>query len=181
MRRLDTRLDGPILLEPTVHGDDRGFFVETFRASAFEGLGIDTTFVQHNHSRSSRGVLRGMHYQLGLAKLVRCARGRILDVVVDIRRLSPCFGQWEAFTLDDERHQQLYVPAGFAHGFVVLSDVADVVYLQDDYYDPSRDRGIAFDDPDVAITWPDGLALLTSERDRRQPRLREVDPQDLPE
>jgi dTDP-4-dehydrorhamnose 3,5-epimerase len=181
MRRLDTRLNGPILLEPKVHGDDRGFFVETFRASAFEDLGIGTTFVQHNHSRSSRGVLRGMHYQLGLAKHVRCARGRILDVVVDIRRSSPSFGQWEAFTLDDELHQQLFVPAGFAHGFVVLSEVADVVYLQDDYYDPAGDRGIAFNDPDVAITWPEGLELQTSERDRRQPRLREVDPEDLPE
>jgi len=181
MRRLDTRLPGPILLEPTVHGDDRGFFVETFRASTFQDVGIDTTFVQHNHSRSSRGVLRGMHYQHGLAKHVRCARGRILDVIVDIRRSSPCFGQWEAFTLDDETHHQLFVPAGFAHGFVVLSEIADVVYLQDDYYDPQRDRGIAYDDPDVGITWPEGLELQTSERDQRQPRLREVDPEDLPE
>jgi dTDP-4-dehydrorhamnose 3,5-epimerase len=181
MRRLDTRLDGPILLEPTVHGDDRGFFVETFRADRFPEAGITTTFVQHNHSRSGRGVLRGMHYQLGLAKHVRCARGRILDVLVDIRRASPSFGQWEAFTLDDERHHQLHVPAGFAHGFVVLSEVADVVYLQDDYYDPARDRGIAFDDPDIGITWPSGIELQTSERDRNQPRLRDVDPDDLPE
>jgi len=181
MRRLDTRLAGPILLEPTVHGDHRGFFVETFRASTFAEFGIDTEFVQHNHSRSSRGVLRGMHYQLGLAKHVRCARGRILDVVVDIRRSSPCFGQWEAFTLDDESHNQLFVPAGFAHGFVVLSETADVVYLQDDYYDPQRDRGIAYDDPDIAITWPEGLELQTSERDRQQPLLRDVPAEDLPE
>jgi len=181
MRRLDTRLTGPILLEPKVHGDHRGFFVETFRASTFSDLGIETEFVQHNHSRSSRGVLRGMHYQLGLAKHVRCARGRILDVVVDIRRSSPCFGQWEAFTLDDESHHQLFVPAGFAHGFVVLSDVADVVYLQDDYYDPERDRGIAYDDPDIGITWPEGLEFQTSERDRQQPRLRDVPPDDLPQ
>jgi dTDP-4-dehydrorhamnose 3,5-epimerase len=181
MQRLDTRLPGLILLQPTVHGDDRGFFVETFRESTFAEVGIETTFVQHNHSRSSKGVLRGMHYQLGLAKHVRCARGRILDVVVDIRRSSPWFGQWEAFTLDDENHQQLFVPAGFAHGFVVLSDVADVVYLQDDYYDPEKDRGIAYDDPDVGITWPSGLELTTSERDRRQPRLAEVDPDLLPQ
>lgn len=180
MQRIQSRLDGPILIEPTVHGDDRGFFVETFRADKFPALGITTTFVQHNHSRSARGVLRGMHYQLGLAKHVRCARGRILDVVVDMRRSSPAFGEWEAFTLDDERHHQLHVPAGFAHGFVVLSEVADVVYLQDDYYDPARDRGIAFDDPDIGIAWPAGIELQTSERDRNQPRLRDVDPADLP-
>jgi dTDP-4-dehydrorhamnose 3,5-epimerase len=181
MRRLDTRLQGPILLEPTVHGDERGFFVETFRRETFAAVGIDTVFVQHNHSRSAKGVLRGMHYQQGLAKHVRCARGRILDVVVDIRRSSATFGQWEAFTLDDETHNQLFVPAGFAHGFCVLSDVADVVYLQDDYYDPARDRGIAFDDPDVGIAWPGSLDLQTSERDRNAPRLGEVDPAELPE
>jgi dTDP-4-dehydrorhamnose 3,5-epimerase len=181
MRRLDNRLDGPILLEPTVHGDERGFFIETYRRDAFEAVGIDTEFVQHNHSRSSRGVLRGMHYQHGLAKHVRCARGRILDVVVDIRRTSPAFGHWEAFTLDDESHQQLFVPAGFAHGFLVLSDVADVVYLQDDYYDAARDRGISYADPDIGIRWPDGIDLQTSERDRNQPLLRDVSPDDLPE
>jgi dTDP-4-dehydrorhamnose 3,5-epimerase len=112
---------------------------------------------------------------------VRCARGRILDVVVDIRRSSPAFGQWEAFTLDDEFHHQLFVPAGFAHGFVVLSDIADVVYLQDDYYDPERDRGISFADPEIGIRWPENLELQTSERDRNQPLLREVPPEDLPE
>jgi dTDP-4-dehydrorhamnose 3,5-epimerase len=181
MRRLDTRLQGPILLEPTVHGDERGFFVETYRRETFVALGIDTEFVQHNHSRSAQGVLRGMHYQRGLAKHVRCARGRILDVVVDIRRSSGCFGQWEAFTLDDELHQQLFVPAGFAHGFCVLSEMADVVYLQDDYYDPQADRGIAFDDPDVGIVWPRNLDLQTSERDRDQPLLRDVDSDDLPD
>jgi dTDP-4-dehydrorhamnose 3,5-epimerase len=180
MRRLETRLDGPILLEPTVHGDERGFFVETYRREIFASVGIENAFVQHNHSRSRKGVLRGMHYQLGLAKHVRCARGRILDVIVDIRRSSPTFGEWEAFTLDDERHQQLYVPAGFAHGFLVLSDVADVVYLQDDYYDPQRDRGISYADPDIGIRWPDGLDLTISERDRNQPLLKDVAPEDLP-
>ena len=181
MQRLDTRLPGPILLQPTVHGDARGFFVETYRESTFAQVGIETTFVQHNHSRSSKGVLRGMHYQIVLAKHVRCARGRILDVIVDIRRGSPHFGQWEAFTLDDESHQQLFVPAGFAHGFLVLSDVADVVYLQDDYYDPERDRGIAYDDPDVGIRWPVDVDLLLSDRDRNQPRLADVPDEDLPE
>jgi dTDP-4-dehydrorhamnose 3,5-epimerase len=181
MRRLESRLPGPILVEPTVHGDARGFFVETYRRESLRSVGIDVDFVQHNHSRSSRGVLRGMHYQIGLAKHVRCARGRILDVVVDIRRSSPHFGQWEAFTLDDERHHQLFVPAGFAHGFLVLSEIADVVYLQDGYYDPELDRGISYADPDVAIAWPTDVELLTSERDQRQPLLRDVEPEKLPE
>jgi dTDP-4-dehydrorhamnose 3,5-epimerase len=181
MRRLETRLQGPVLLEPTVHADDRGFFVETFRRDTFDALGIDADFVQHNHSRSSRGVVRGMHFQHGLAKHVRCARGRVLDVVVDVRRTSPSFGKWEAFTLDDERHHQLYVPNGFAHGFCVLSDVADLLYLQNAYYDPSREHGISFADPDVGIVWPAGLDLQASERDRNAPRLAELDPDDLPE
>jgi dTDP-4-dehydrorhamnose 3,5-epimerase len=122
-----------------------------------------------------------MHFQLGLAKHVRCARGRILDVVVDIRRSSATFGQWEAFTLDDAEHNQLFVPAGFAHGFCVLSETADVVYLQDGYYDPARDRGISHADPEIGIAWPQGLQLIVSERDRTAPRLRELDPDQLPE
>src|SRR3954468_15482350 len=181
MRRLPTQLDGPILLEPEVHGDERGFFVETFRQEVLAEHGIGAPFVQHNHSRSPRGVLRGMHFQPGLAKHVRCARGAIFDVVVDVRRSSPAFGQWEGVTLDDDSHRQLYVPAGFAHGFCVLSEIADVVYLQDDYYDPQRDRGISYADPEIGIVWPDGLELQTSERDRNQPRLREVPADELPE
>src|SRR5436309_2049229 len=130
MTRLETQLEGPLLLEPAVHGDERGFFVETYRREWLAEHGVSTHFVQHNHSRSSRGVVRGMHFQPGLAKLVRCARGAIYDVVVDVRRASPTFGRWEGVTLDDESHRQLFVPAGFAHGFCVVSDVADVVYLQ---------------------------------------------------
>ena len=173
MRRLETNLDGPILLEPTVHGDERGFFVETARANVLAELGITDTFVQHNHSRSAHGVLRGMHFQPGMAKLVRCARGRILDVLVDIRPDSPSFGRWEGFELSDENHHQLYCPDGFAHGFCVLSDVADVVYLCSDYYDAARESGFSYDDPDVGIRWPE-LELTVSERDRQAPALAEI-------
>jgi dTDP-4-dehydrorhamnose 3,5-epimerase len=171
----DTTLDGLVLIEPVVHGDTRGFFQETYREDAFAQLGIPVDFVQDNHSRSTRGVLRGMHFQIGdgQAKLVRCARGAILDVVVDIRRGSPTFGRWEAHRLDDERHHQLYVPAGFAHGFCVTSDVADVIYRCSSYYNPELERGIAFDDPDLGIEWPD-LEMTVSERDRNAPRLAEI-------
>ena len=171
----ETGLDGLALIEPVVHGDARGFFQETYREDARAELGISVDFVQDNHSRSARGVLRGMHFQLGdgQAKLVRCARGAILDVVVDIRRGSPTFGEWEAHVLDDERHRQLYVPVGFAHGFCVTSEVADVVYKCSSYYAPDLERGIAYDDPDVGIEWPD-LDLTVSERDRNAPRLAEI-------
>jgi dTDP-4-dehydrorhamnose 3,5-epimerase len=173
VRRLETRLDGPVLLEPDVHGDARGFFVETARANTLADLGVSDEFVQDNQSRSGQGVLRGMHFQPGMAKLVRCARGRIFDVVVDIRPDSPAFGDWEAFELDDERHWQLYCPDGFAHGFCVLSDVADVVYRCSAYYDPARERGFRFDDPEVGVAWPD-TELVVSERDATAPRLREL-------
>src|SRR3954452_17429552 len=177
VRRLDTRLDGLILLEPAVHGDERGFFVETYRRNAFEALGISGEFVQHNHSRSRRGIVRGMHFQRdrGLAKLVRCGRGAILDVVVDLRRGSPTFGEWEAFRLDEENLHQLYCPVGFAHGFVVLSDTADVMYKCSAYYDESIERGIAYDDPDVAIEWPAGIELKVSARDASAPHLRDIE------
>jgi dTDP-4-dehydrorhamnose 3,5-epimerase len=173
MRRLETRLEGPILLEPEVHGDARGFFLETARASTLAELGVTDNFVQDNQSRSARGVLRGMHFQPGMAKLVRCARGAIFDVVVDIRPGSPAFGRWEAFELNDENHHQLYCPDGFAHGFCVLSDVADVVYRCSAYYDQARESGFRFDDPEVGIEWP-AIEVQTSERDAAAPLLGEL-------
>lgn len=173
--RLETKLDGVVLIEPEVHGDERGFFVETFSAEGWRELGVDVEFVQHNHSRSSKGTLRGIHFQTepGQAKLLRCVRGEILDVVVDLRRGSPTYGQWESHVLSDVNHRQLFVPIGFGHGFAVLSDVADVAYLVSSYYDPATESGIAWDDPDVAIDWQVDEPLL-SERDKTAPRLGEV-------
>jgi dTDP-4-dehydrorhamnose 3,5-epimerase len=173
VRRLETNLEGPILLEPDVHGDERGFFVETARANVLAELGIADEFVQDNHSRSAHGVVRGMHFQPGMAKLVRCARGRIFDVVVDIRHDSPAFGRWEGVELNDENHHQLYCPDGFAHGFCVLSDVADVIYRCSAYYDPARDTGFRFNDPEVGIDWPK-IDFVVSERDRNAPPLAEL-------
>ena len=174
MRRLETRLEGPVLIEPVSHGDARGFFQETYRKGVFAELGVLDEFVQDNHSRSRRGVLRGMHFQPGQAKLVRSVRGAILDVVVDIRPGSPSFGSWEAFALDDEAHHQLYVPDGFAHGFCVTSEVADVVYKVSTYYDPAVESGFRFDDPEVGIEWPAGLDFEVSARDREAPLLSEL-------
>lgn len=174
MRTLPCRLNGPVLIEPVVHGDSRGFFLESYRRRAFAALGIGEELVQDNHSRSRRGVVRGMHFQPGMAKLVRCARGAILDVLVDLRRGSPAFGESEAFELTDENHHQLYCPDGFAHGFCVLSDEADVVYKTSAYYDSTLDQGFAFDDPEVAIEWPTDLPLTASARDTNAPALSEI-------
>ncbi|MDX6690838.1 MAG: dTDP-4-dehydrorhamnose 3,5-epimerase [Solirubrobacteraceae bacterium] len=176
MRVTETRLDGPLLIEPATHGDARGFFLESYRENVWAEHGVRETFVQDNHSRSARGVLRGMHISAGdgQAKLVRCARGRILDVIVDVRRASPAFGEWESFDLDDEGAQQLYIPVGFAHGFCVLSDVADVTYKCSSYYHPDVERGFHYDDPAVGIEWPRDMALLVSERDREAPALLEM-------
>jgi dTDP-4-dehydrorhamnose 3,5-epimerase len=173
--RLPTKLDGLVLLEPAVHGDARGFMVESFRTDAWAELGVDVEFVQHNHSRSAKGTLRGIHFQTepGQAKLVRCPRGEILDVAVDLRRGSPTYGQWEAHVLDDVKHRQLFVPIGFGHGFAVLSDVADVAYLVSSNYDPATEAGIAWDDPDVGVDWQVAEPLL-SERDKSAPKLSEV-------
>jgi dTDP-4-dehydrorhamnose 3,5-epimerase len=175
MKRLATRLKGPILLEPVVHRDARGFFVETFRADQTRALGITDAFVQENHSRSSPGILRGLHFQgpPGQAKLVRCVRGEIFDVVVDIRQGSSTFGQWESFCLDDRRHLQLYVPVGFAHGFMAMTE-ADVTYRVSTYYEPTAEFGIAWNDPDIAIGWPI-RRFLVSDRDDKNPTLRELD------
>jgi len=174
-RKLETKLDGVVLLEPEVHGDSRGFMVETFRTDTWAELGIDAEFVQHNHSRSAKGTLRGLHFQTepGQAKLVRCPRGKIFDVAVDLRCDSPAFGQWEGQVLDDVSHRQLFVPVGFGHGFAVLSDVADVAYLCSSTYDPATESGIAWDDPGVGVEWPVAKPLL-SERDKAAPTLAEV-------
>jgi dTDP-4-dehydrorhamnose 3,5-epimerase len=171
MQKLPTKLNGPLSLAPVVHGDDRGFFVESYRRSLFEVLGVTEDFVQDNHSRSRRGIVRGMHFQPGQAKLIRCVRGAIFDVVVDIRAGSPQFGEWEGFVLDDVEHRQLFCPDGFAHGFCVLSEIADVTYKVSTYYDPSIESGFAYDDPEVAIAWPDDLELVASARDQAAPSL----------
>lgn len=172
------RLPGAVVIEPRVFPDERGFFVETYRAQWHAEAGIPESerFIQDNHSRSTRGVVRGMHFHIGagVAKLVRCARGSIVDVIVDLRRGSPTYAQWEAVELDEESMRELYVPVGFAHGFCVLSDVADVLYKQTAYYDPSVERGIAWNDPDVAIQWPEGVEPIVSARDAAAPTLREL-------
>jgi dTDP-4-dehydrorhamnose 3,5-epimerase len=174
-RRLETKLDGVVLLEPEVHGDARGFMVETYRRDTWAELGIEVEFVQHNHSRSSKGTLRGIHFQIepGQAKLVRCPRGRIFDVAVDLRRDSATYGEWEGYELDDESHRQLFIPIGFGHGFAVLSEIADVTYLLSSAYDPATEAGIAWDDPEVGVEWPVAEPLL-SERDKQAPRLSEA-------
>jgi dTDP-4-dehydrorhamnose 3,5-epimerase len=179
-RRLDTRLDGLILIEPEAHGDERGFLVETFRADVWRDLGVEVDeFVQDNQSRSARGTLRGVHFQTepGQAKLVRCARGSIFDVAVDLRRDSETFGRWEGHELSDANHRQLFVPAGFGHGFLVTSEEADMVYKLDSYYSPETEGGIRWDDPGVGIEWPlDGAEPKLSERDRSAPTLAEIAP-----
>jgi dTDP-4-dehydrorhamnose 3,5-epimerase len=177
MKQLSTRLDGPVLVEPNVLRDSRGFFVETYRRSVFAELGIDDELVQDNQSRSGRGIVRGMHFQIGqgAAKLVRVSQGAIFDVVVDLRVGSPTFGEWEGFELTDENLHMFYCPVGFAHGFCVLSDVADVIYKQSNYYTDQTERGIAYDDPDVGISWPlSSDTLIPSQRDASAPRLSEI-------
>jgi dTDP-4-dehydrorhamnose 3,5-epimerase len=168
-----TRLDGPLVAQPAMHGDERGFFVETYRRNLYAELGIREEFVQDNHSRSRRGIVRGMHFQPGQAKLVRCARGTIFDVLVDIRPGSDTFGEWEGYRLGEERGEQLYCPDGFAHGFCVLSEVADVVYKVSTYYDPAAESGFRYDDPAVGIEWPAG-ELQPSQRDASAPTLAEL-------
>jgi dTDP-4-dehydrorhamnose 3,5-epimerase len=172
---LDTALAGLVLLEGETATDERGFLVETYRRDSMREAGIECEFVQENQSRSLKGTLRGIHFQTspGQAKLVRCARGRILDVAVDLRRDSPSFARWEAHELSDENQRQLFLPVGFGHGFLVLSGNADVVYRLSSYYDPTTEAGIAWDDPDVGIDWP-ATGYLISDRDQNAPRLAEV-------
>ncbi|MSO40687.1 MAG: dTDP-4-dehydrorhamnose 3,5-epimerase [Solirubrobacterales bacterium] len=173
--RLSTGLDGLILIEAESFRDERGFLVESFRDEDFRRLGVDADFVQENHSRSIVGTLRGIHFQTspGQAKLVRCVRGRIWDLAVDLRRDSPTYKHWEGYELSDENHRQLLVPVGFGHGFSVVSDVADVTYKLSSYYDPATEAGIRWDDPEVGIEWP-AIGRLISKRDREAPMLSEI-------
>lgn len=174
--RIETRLDGVVAVEPTVHGDARGFLLETYSEPAWAALGIEGPFVQENHSRSTQsGTLRGLHFQLspGQGKLVRCARGAIFDVAVDLRRDSETFGAWEGHVLDDRSHRQLWIPVGFAHGFQVLSDVADVAYKLTSLYDPATEAEVAWNDPGIGIGWPLADPVL-SDRDKAAPALAEV-------
>jgi len=157
MKVTATALSGVLIIEPRVFGDERGFFFESFNQKAFrQATGVDVNFVQDNHSRSARGVLRGLHYQIEQpqGKLVRVVRGAVFDVAVDLRKSSPTFGQWLGLELTEENKRQLWIPAGFAHGFMTLSKSADFLYKTSDYYAPQFERCIAWDDPDLAIDWP---------------------------
>jgi dTDP-4-dehydrorhamnose 3,5-epimerase len=170
-----TSLPGVLVFTPTVYRDARGFFCESYNQESWRKAGVETPFVQDNHSRSARGTLRGLHFQLppaAQAKLLRVVRGAVWDVAVDIRRGSPSFGQWVGVELTEDNFRQLYIPEGFAHGFCVLSDVADVLYKTSRFYSPTHEQGIAWDDPEIGIAWPERAPLL-SERDRKAGSLAE--------
>lgn len=166
MQVIATNLDGVLIVEPRVFGDERGFFYESFNARTFqEATGLAANFVQDNHSRSAQGVLRGLHYQVQQAqgKLVRVTQGEVYDVAVDLRRSSPSFGQWTGVYLSAENKRQLWIPEGFAHGFLVLSDYAEFLYKTTDYYAPAHERCIRWDDPTLAVDWPlQGSPLLSA-------------------
>lgn len=179
-------LDGVLIIEPDIFEDSRGFFLETWQKERYQSGGVDANFVQDNHSRSKKGVVRGLHYQLRhpQAKLVYAVRGTIFDVAVDIRRGSPTFGQWTGVILSDENRRQLFIPAGFAHGFSVLSDVADVTYKCSDLYTPGDEYGIIYNDPDINIDWHFNsdaslTQALVSDKDKGYPRLFDVPDSDL--
>ena len=175
MKKITTNLDDCLVLEPVVHGDDRGFFIESWNSRTFDELGLDLKFVQDNHSRSSQGVLRGLHFQLNTpqGKLVRVTRGSVFDVAVDLRRSSTTYGNWFGTELSESNKRMLWVPPGFAHGFLVLSDFADFQYKCTEYYSQKDDRGIRWDDPKIGIEWPlpDGFEPLLSDKDRDAPEL----------
>jgi dTDP-4-dehydrorhamnose 3,5-epimerase len=179
MKATPTTIPDVMMIEPRMFGDARGFFIESFNQKAFtEATGTNVNFVQDNHSRSAKGVLRGLHYQLQQpqGKLVRVVRGAVFDVAVDIRKSSPTFGQWVGVELSEDNHKQLWVPAGFAHGFVVLSETADFLYKTTDYYAPAHERCIAWDDPAIGIGWPElGMAPALSGKDQQGKHLAEAD------
>ena len=188
-----TEIEGSLIIEPTIHRDTRGFFAEFYNERDFAEAGIQTHFVQDNASRSTKGVLRGLHFQKQFpqAKLVRASRGKVFDVVVDIRKYSPSYGKWHGEILSEENFRQLYVPEGLAHGYLVLSDEAEFCYKVNDFYHPGDEGGIAFNDPDIGIAWPelegeypgaplaaayrmsDGTPLVLSAKDEGHPRLKD--------
>jgi dTDP-4-dehydrorhamnose 3,5-epimerase len=177
----ETAIPGVIIIEPKVFRDPRGFFLETYHLEKFAGLGISDCFVQDNHSCSRRGTLRGLHYQLRhpQAKLCRVIRGEVLDVAVDIRRGSPSFGKWTSTVLSADNLRQIYIPRGFAHGFVVVSEEAEFLYKCSDFYDPASEHGVHWSDPRLAIDW--GVSEpVVSAKDGRYPRLAEIPPELLP-
>jgi dTDP-4-dehydrorhamnose 3,5-epimerase len=179
MKFIDTALPGVIVIEPDVFGDHRGFFMETWHRSRFSDGGIDVDFVQDNHSRSLKHTLRGLHYQINRpqGKLVRVIAGEVFDVVVDIRRSSPCFGRWAGELLSADNRRMLWVPPGFAHGFLVTSDSAEVCYKCTDYYAPQFERSVLWNDADIDISWPlqNGIPPLLSDKDRNGQRLSEAE------
>ena len=181
MKIITTNLPGVTVFEPKVFGDKRGFFLETFRHDILLEAGINTEFVQDNHSRSSKGVLRGLHYQLTQTqgKLVRVATGAVFDVAVDVRYGSPTFGQWYGTQLDEDNMRIMYVPPGYAHGFVVLSDTTDFLYKCTDYYHPQSEQGIAWNDPGIGIKWPTSEVSL-SEKDQKNILLKDQPAKNLP-
>jgi dTDP-4-dehydrorhamnose 3,5-epimerase len=180
MKVVATELPEVLVIEPRVFGDERGFFLESYNRRAFDAaVGYAVEFVQDNHSRSACGVLRGLHYQLpphAQGKLVRVTSGRVFDVTVDVRRSSPRFGRWAGVELSAENHRQLWIPPGFAHGFVVLSDSADFLYKATGYYAPHAERGVIWNDPRIAIGWPDaGRPTTLSDRDAAAPQLQDAE------
>lgn len=177
MNIIETALPGVLLLEPKVFGDARGFFLESWNRETFAALGLDLDFVQDNHSRSAKGVLRGLHYQLNdpQGKLVRVVNGAVFDVAVDLRKSSPHFGQCVGYELTSDNHRMLWIPPGFAHGFLVVSDTADFLYKTTAYYSPQWDRGIRWDDPQIGVQWPLEDAPTLSAKDRVQPLLKDAE------
>jgi len=181
MKVSNTSLDGVLLVEPKVFGDSRGFLFESYSKLKYERIGIGVSFVQDNHSFSQKGVLRGLHYQLNREqdKLVRVTRGEVFDVAVDIRKDSPSFGKWFGTRLSADNHLQMFIPAGFAHGFCVLSETAEFLYKCSDYYSPEHEKGILWSDPLIGIDWPVANPSL-SEKDRCYPLLSDINPDFLP-
>lgn len=184
-KKNETSIKGVYIIEPTVFGDDRGYFMETYSELEFAEIGINNKFVQDNQSKSKKGVLRGLHFQKenSQAKLVRCIKGEVFDVAVDLRPKSKTYGKWEGVILSEENKKMFMIPKGFAHGFLVLSDIAEFVYKCDDVYNHEAEGGLKWDDPDVNIEWPiDNISkaeLITSEKDSKWPSLRELKETDL--